>query len=121
MKVRILTTAAALAMTLCLQGCLSFSKHPAGVQPSAYEMRSSDYEVLGDAGGFSSSFRLFWIYQATPAVSTEEAVMEAIRSKGGDNLIQMCVSRERDIYIVGTVEGIRVTGKVIRYTNLNAD
>jgi hypothetical protein len=102
-------------------GCLSFSNRPLGVQPSAMEMRSGQYEVLGGAEGASSSFRLFWIAPVTPDLSTDEAVTEAIRSKGGDNLIEMCMSHQRDVYIVGTVEGIRVTGKVIRYTGSKSE
>jgi hypothetical protein len=109
----------ALSLPLLAAGCLSFSNRPLGIQPSAMEMRSSQYEVLGGAEGASSSFRLFWIAPVTPDLSIDEAVTEAIRSKGGDNLIEMCMSYHRDVYIVGTVEGIRVTGKVIRYTAAN--
>jgi hypothetical protein len=112
---------AVITASLFAGGCLSFSNRPLGVQPSAMEMRSAQYEILGNAQGESSSFRLFWIAPVTQALSIDEAVTEAIRSKGGDNLIEMCMSHQRDVYIVGTVEGIRVTGKVIRYTGSKSE
>lgn len=78
-------------------------------------MASSDYEVIGEAEGISSSFRLFWFVPVTTAANFRDAVDDAVRSKGGDNLIEAVFTRERMVYIVGTVNNIYVKGKVIRY------
>jgi hypothetical protein len=97
-------------------GCVSFTAHPAGVEPSAKYMASEHYEVLGEAEGISSGFMLFWVFPVTPAADSNEAVDDAIKSKGGDNLIEAVFTGERKIYIIGTVNNIYVKGKVIRYT-----
>jgi len=103
------------AVLIFFTGCLSFKSHAVGVEPSARYMTSPDYEVLGEAEGISSSFRLFWFIPVTPAVSSAEAVDDAVKSKGGDNLIEAVFTRESKVYIVGTVDNIYVKGKVIRY------
>lgn len=100
---------------LSFSGCISWQSHPAGVEPSAKFMASSSYEVLGEAEGISSSFKMFWVLPVTPPANCDEAVDDAIKRKGGDNLIEAVFTREREIYIVGTVENIYVKGKVIRY------
>jgi hypothetical protein len=102
---------------LLLSGCLSFYSQPAGIQPEAFTLQGRSYEVLGDAEGYSSSFTFFWIIPFGRAASLEDAVADAIRSKGGDNLIEMNVYKERDVYITGTINAVRVTGRVIKYTN----
>ncbi len=104
-----------LPAALLLTGCISFQAHPAGIEASARHMYSPDYELLGDAEGMSSSFRLFWVFAVTPAASCREAVEDAIKSRGGDNLIEATFTEERMIYIVGTVTNIYAKGKVIRY------
>ena len=107
-----------LTLTACLMmlsGCISFKAHPVGVIPSARHMSSPYYEVLGEAEGMSSSFRLFWVFPVTPAANNAEAVDDAIKSKGGDNLIEAVSTSESKVYIIGTVDNIYVTGKVIRY------
>jgi hypothetical protein len=96
-------------------GCISSGSHAIGVEPSAKFMASYDYEVLGEAEGMSSSFRLFWVFPVTPAANNREAVDNAVKSKGGDNLIEAVFTRESKVYIVGTVNNIYVKGKVIRY------
>jgi len=102
-------------LSMIFSGCISFKAHAVGVEPSARYMASSDYEVLGEAEGLSSSFRLFWIFPVTPAANNIEAVDVAVKSKGGDNLIEAVFTRESKVYIIGTVNNIYVKGKVIRY------
>ena len=96
-------------------GCISFKSHAVGVVPSARHMTYDDYEVLGEAEGISSSFRLFWMIPVTPGVNNKEAVDDAVKSRGGDNLIEAVFTSESDVYIIGTVDNIYVKGKVIRY------
>jgi len=103
-----------IVLMLCT-GCLSFKAHPVGVEPNARNMTCPEYEVLGEAEGLSSSFTLFWFVPVTPAVNFKEAVDDAVKSKGGDNLIEAVFTRESLVYIVGTVNNVYVKGKVIRY------
>jgi len=98
-------------------GCLSFRSSAIGVEAGAKLMTSPNYEVIGEAEGISSSFRLFWILPVTPESSINEAVDDAIRSRGGDNLIEAVFTSERKVYITGTVNNIYAKGKVIRYIN----
>lgn len=102
-------------LSVFCSGCLSFQAHPVGVEANAKHLRSENYEVLGEAEGISSSFRLFWLIPVTPGATCDEAVDDAIKSKGGDNLIEAVFTRESLVYIVGTVNNIYVKGKVIRY------
>lgn len=109
------TAAAILSFALILTGCLYSKSHPAGIEPSAKFMESLDYEVIGDGEGSTSSFTLFSVIRVTPNLNYGEAVDEAIKSRGGDNLIESIFTRERRVYIIGTVDIIHVKGKVVRY------
>ena len=100
-------------------GCISFNAHPVGIQPSAKNMNSPYYEIIGEAEGISSEYKLFWLFPVTSKANTNEAIDNAIKSKGGDNLIETVITRETNIYIVGTVNNIYVKGKVIRYLYSN--
>lgn len=107
-------TAYALVM-LSLSGCIYSKSHPVGIEPSAKLMESIKYEVIGDGEGSASSFTLFSIIRVTPQLDSSEAVDEAVKSRGGDNLIEAVFTREKKVYIVGTVDIIYVKGKVVRY------
>ncbi len=98
-----------------IPGCISLKSHPLGIVPSTGETGSMEYEVIGEAAGSSSMFRLFWIIPVTPDMNYDEAVTEAVRSRGGDNLIDVTSWREHNVYIVGIVDVIHIKGKVIRY------
>ena len=102
-------------VTLFLSRCLYSKSHPAGVEPSAKYMESAAYEVIGNGEGSASSFTLFSIIRVTPALDSSEAVDEAVKSRGGDNLIEAVFTKEKRVYIIGTVDIIHVKGKVVRY------
>jgi hypothetical protein len=103
------------SLTLFLSGCLYSKSHPAGVEPSAKYMESVRYEVIGEGEGSASSFTLFSIIRVTPPLDSIEAVDEAVKSRGGDNLIEAVFTKEKRVYIIGTVDIIHVKGKVVRY------
>lgn len=98
-----------------LSGCLYSKSHPVGVEPSAKIMEPFEYEIAGEGEGSASSFTLFFMIRVTPGLDSGEAVDEAVKSRGGDNLIEAVFTRERRVYIIGTVDIIHVKGKVIRY------
>ncbi|MGL4368423.1 MAG: hypothetical protein ACRCUT_01930 [Spirochaetota bacterium] len=112
---------AVLIAVLCsfLSGCLYTKTRPRGLEPSAQPAKNFAYAELGTAEGTSSAFTLLWILPVTPRASVDEAIEEAVRSKGGDTLIRMTVRSQRQVWVLGTVENIYVTGTVIRY-NYNA-
>ena len=99
---------------LFMPGCIYVKTHPSGILPSTQSMTASDYEVLGDAEGMSSSFTLLWAIPVTPGVSTDAAFASAVRSKGGDTLLGACIWSEKQIWILGTIETVYVKGTVIR-------
>jgi len=101
------------AFMLC--GCLYGRVHPLSIEPSSKVMRAADYQVLGEAEGTSSSFTLLGLFPVTPRLDPERAVDQAIRSLGGDNLVESVYYSETKVYIVGVVKIVRVRGKVIRY------
>lgn len=109
------TVICSLVMVVFCSGCLSMRDHPVGIWPVARETGTMPYEVIGEAEGVSSSFTLLWIFPVTPRISFTEAVSDALRSRGGDNMIEITSWRERNIYLVGTVNVLHVKGKVIRY------
>jgi hypothetical protein len=102
-------------LSISMTGCLYFRSHPMGIEPNARYTDYFNYEILGDAEGSSSSMTLIGLFPVTPGIKYEEAVNEAIRSKGGDNLIEVTSWRERKVYIVGVVDVLHVKGKAIRY------
>ncbi|HOK03067.1 MAG: hypothetical protein BWY23_01701 [Spirochaetes bacterium ADurb.Bin218] len=104
-----------LVVSAFFSGCLYSKSHPVAIEESAAFLSSPNYEVIGEAEGSSSSFTLFSIFSVTPKVSIDEAIVDAIRSKGGDNLIEVKITREKRVYIIGTVDIVHVHGKVIRY------
>ncbi len=104
-----------LMLVTLMAGCVSVKTNLTGVATNARTMDSMDYEVLGEAEGMHSAFRLFWIFPVTPRADREKAIEEAVASKGGDNLIFVRTWRERQHWVLGTVDIIHVRGSVIRY------
>ncbi|HSV97736.1 MAG TPA: hypothetical protein VLM75_12510 [Spirochaetota bacterium] len=98
-----------------LAGCVSVRTNLADVMASARPMEKMDYEVLGEAEGQHSSFRLFWFFPVTPRADREKAMEEAVAVKGGDNLIFVRTWHERQHWVLGTVDIIHVRGSVVRY------
>lgn len=110
---RTLAVIAAVAAS-SLSGCIYTKIHAVGLQSSAQSRPAPSYETLGEAEGMSSSFTFLWALPLTPRITLDEAYNEAIRSKGGDNLIGMSIWREKQVWILGTIDTIRVKGTVIR-------
>ena len=101
-------------LQLSITSCFYSKVKPISVSSSSHEIKS-EYEVLGDAEGFSSAFKLLWFIPVTPKMSLDNAIDDAIRSKGGDALIEVTAQSENEKWIVGTIDGIRVYGKAIRF------
>ena len=100
---------------MILSGCIHINTNIVDMKPSAFKMKSSNYEMIGEAEGSSSNFKLLWFFPVTPRLDLKEAIDEAIGEKGGDNLIEVYVWKRREFWITGTIEELYVKGKVIRY------
>ena len=111
---------AVIALLACVTslstGCLYLKNHPLGMESCAKDLEGDHYEVLGAAEGTSSSFTLLWMLPVTTRASYDDAINEAIRSQGADNLIDVTMWREKKVYVIGTVDVLHVKGKAIRYS-----
>jgi hypothetical protein len=104
-----------ISIPLLTNGCLYYKVHSFGLESNIKSMDYPEYEELGIAEGVSSSYSMFWLIPVTDDATFEEAVSEAIRSKGADNLIAVTKWRERKVSILGTIDVLHVRGTAIRY------
>lgn len=96
-------------------GCLRHNVRNGGVRPEYRPMEKKSYTVIDTVTAESSSFRLFWVIPVTRRLSFDEAALNAISDRGGDNLIDLQWWFERRYWVVGTVDVLFIRGKVIRY------
>jgi len=101
-----------LILAVVVTGCAVM---PAGVAPSAHQMDTQLYQVLGKSSGEASHFTLFNIIPFGKA-DIEQAVQEAIRKKGGDNLINVRYWQKTTWVFIGYLTTFHVEGDVIKYT-----
>ncbi len=100
---------------LLFPGCLSIKTHVKGVEPNARPISTGEYTIISSTELATSSFKLFWFIPVTPEPGINEAIDNIIIRSGGDNLIEVKVWHERQYWILGTVDIIRVNGIIIRY------
>ena len=103
-----------LILLIFMVNCTSYT-YIRGSAPYAKEIENKEYEVVDKSKGQSSSFHLMWLFPVTTPADYNLAIQEAINEKGGDNLIDIKFRYERQIWILGTVDILHVSGKVIRY------
>jgi hypothetical protein len=97
-----------------LASCTTYT-HVVDLKPQAYPHQMQEYEVIEAVEGKSSSFTLFWVIPVTKKAAYSEAIDTMIKSKGGDNLIDVRLWHERQYWILGTVNIYHAKGTVIRY------
>jgi hypothetical protein len=112
---RIILGIAVFALLAAQAACLRTYTRGGGIEPNYRPMEGRKYEVVGDASGESSSFYFLWLVPFTPEHRLEEALDAAMAEKGGDNLVGVKWSFERQYWILGTVNIIRAEGKAVRY------
>ncbi|PKL37532.1 MAG: hypothetical protein CVV44_14380 [Spirochaetae bacterium HGW-Spirochaetae-1] len=99
-----------------LTGCIRFSRvHCTGIEPSVRPLKAQSYEVLGEAESMVSNYTFLWVWTVTPRPDYNRAMNEMISEKGGDDLIDVRMWREKQYWILGTVTIFHIKGKVIRY------
>ena len=104
-------------LLMTFQSCLRVNTHLKSIEPHARPLSSEKYELIGTAECQSSSFRLLWFFPVTPKPKIYESINKVIAENGGNNLIDVYLWHERQYWIVGTVDILRVQGKVIRYSD----
>ena len=103
--------AAVLVLTL-LSGCVMA---PGGVAASSTPINGREYIQLGYAKETDSRFYLLGLIPITGANTSRDAIDEAVRSRGGDALINVTVESYAQWWIVVTRFTTRVEGDVIRF------
>lgn len=98
-----------------IQSC-TMHTYLVGVDASAKLMDNQKYTIIAkNVVGQSSSFRLLWALLVTRPADYKEAIENAINENGGDNLINVQYTHERQNWILGTLDIYIVKGDVIRY------
>ena len=95
--------------------CLGIQKHAKGIEPSFRPIVDERYEIVEPLELEVSSFRLFWLIPVTPEFKIKDSIMDAVRKKDGDNLIEMRIWFERQYWILGTVDILHINGVIVRY------
>lgn len=113
-KMKKLLLAAAL---LPLIGCATIPQGSAPSSSPLINQRGEDlkYEVIGTSSASSGSFSLFGFIPFGRA-DIDEAISDAIKSRGGDNIINLSYNVESVYYLFfGITTSIKVEGDVIKY------
>ena len=103
---------AVLALSLTA-GCVT---NPGGIAPSTTPLAGKEYRVLGEVEGTDTRVYLFGILPLTGANTTQEAVNDALASKGGDALLDVTVDYNWEFWFFITRSETMVRGKAIRFT-----
>ena len=100
-------------------GCLYHStRRLGGYEPSVRPLQENrKYEILGKSEAIASNYNLFWVFSVTPRPDLDRAIEEAIQQKKGHELIDVSWTNETEYWQVGTINILRVKGKVIKYTD----
>ena len=114
----ILKFAAFLFLSMLFTDCIWIKTRAGGLETSAKPLASRKYTEIEKAKGQSSQFNLFWFIPVTPRANFGKAIDEAIYGKQADNLVRFTWSRERQIWLLGTVDTITVNGIAIRYEQM---
>ncbi len=83
--------------------------------PSATILRSSEYEVLGEAEGEASTLFLLGFFPVTKPLNPEYALSQAVQKyEGGQSMVNLIYWHETHYYFpLGVVSVWKVQGKVI--------
>ena len=102
------------SVLICVTGCVR-AYHQWAYQPQVSQLRSSSYEVIGEAESKVSNFSLLWVWSVTDHPDYDRAIREMISEKGGDDVIDVSFWIEKQQWILGTVNVMHIRAKVIRY------
>jgi len=95
--------------------CLYRDVKAVGIEDTYYPLYDRPYKVLGEETVLASNFNLLWLVSVTPPPNIDFAILEAVNRQGGDAMIDIRVWREKEVWVVGTIEIIHIKGKIIKY------
>jgi hypothetical protein len=98
-------------------GC---AHHPGGVAASSTPIEGRRYRVLGHAEGTDSHVLLFGLIPIKGSNSTRTAMDRAVRSRGGDALIDVTVETYTQWWIILIRRAVKVEGMAIRFESTPA-
>ena len=98
-----------------ITSCVYMKTQIKGIKDCAEPLESQQYDVLNFSSGKSSTFYLFWFIPVTPRINYNEAVDEAVLGGNGDNIIDVRLYEQKQIWILGTVDILYIEGKAIKY------
>ncbi len=97
-------------------GCIVYRQlHIGGMEPQVRPLQQKPYEVVGEAESKISNFNLLWAVTVTDRPDFDRALREMVSEKGGDDIIEVRWWRERQHWVLGSINILRIKGKVIRY------
>ena len=93
-------------------GCVN---RPGGIAASTTPLNNQEYQVLGNVEGTDTHFALLGILPLTGANTTQEAVEDALTSKGADALLDVTVDFHWEYWILFSRSVTAVQGNAIRF------
>jgi hypothetical protein len=93
-------------------GC---AHYPAGLAPSTRPLDGKEYDIIGPAKGSDSRVSLLAILPITPYNDTRDAVADALKSSGGDALINVTVEHVVRYWILWSNRKTLVYGDAIKF------
>ncbi len=98
-------------MMICVaSGCMTLS---AGVAPSTRPLEQDKYTVLNASSGTSWGI-LFLSFIPLKQANTAAALDEALRDRGADALVQVCVDNRQYWLLLFSLQRIKVEGLAVR-------
>ncbi|MDH5719180.1 MAG: hypothetical protein OEZ13_01030 [Spirochaetia bacterium] len=118
MKRRLTLLTIFIFFSLFSQACLYQSRRIAGYEPNVRPLKENkEYEFLGKSEAAASNYNLFWLFSVTPLPDLDRAIEDAVQKKNGDELIDVSWENITQYWLMGTVNIMRIKGKVIKYKN----
>lgn len=99
-------------MVIVMTGCVMM---PGGITASTTPIEGRKYSSLGRTVGKDSRVYLLGVLPVSGANTTRDAVDTAVRSRGGDAMINVTVESYSQWWILFSKYTTRVDGEVIRF------
>ncbi len=98
-----------------LSGCIYSRVKTSGIEPYVSHLRSSDYEIVGEAETQVSNMSLLFFVTVTPKPDYNSAILEMVSERGGDDIIDVRMWIEKQHWVFGTVTIMHIKGRIIKY------
>ncbi|MCP4630710.1 MAG: hypothetical protein GY850_45440 [bacterium] len=111
-KIIKLSVLAAVFSLFIVSGC---AHYPGGLAPSTTPLEGKEYDILGPAKGQDNRVSLLGILPITGSNHTRNAVADALKSSGGDALINVTVESVIRYWILWSNHKTLVHGDAIKF------